>query len=178
VRSLYISLSPTLKRTSPRHISADVVVYLSDATHYDHLHFVVEATTFSADLNMSVAHDAGSAPSQMLVEAQTTQGPIAFELDALFQGTFDLATKSDKATIEHNEVSTSSDGSTLAAIISRWFQGKHHIVWDFSAPGRLLGWVGYGDRPGEHSRIEQSHISLSTSLSPVTLTLGEPPQSR
>ena len=103
--------------------------------------------------------------------ARTTQGPIYCSLDALFTGTFDISTKDAAADVLRNP-SAAQDEATMSSIISRWFSGGWNYVPDYNAPGRLLGWVGYGKRPNDGPG--QSHITCATSLSPVALTLDEP----
>ncbi|VDC07726.1 unnamed protein product [Peniophora sp. CBMAI 1063] len=153
-------------------IVADIV--LSDqctSTRKHHPHFEIHPNTFNAGLNMSISHATGSHPSRMFSMARTTQGPIYCSLDALFTGTFDLATKDAAADILRMPA-VAQDAMNISSIIARWFTGGWNMVPDYSAPGRMLGWVGYGKRPaGGHG---ESHISLATSLSPVRLSLDEP----
>ncbi|KZV73289.1 hypothetical protein PENSPDRAFT_750237 [Peniophora sp. CONT] len=153
-------------------IVADIVV--SDqctSTHQHHPHFEIHPNTFNAGLNMSISHASGSQPSKLWSMARTTQGPIHCSLDTLYTGTFDLSTKDASADVLRVPASA-QDAASMVNVLARWFTGGWNVVPDYGAPGRMLGWVGYGKRPADGHGM--SHISLTTSLSPVTLSLDEP----
>ncbi|KDQ57845.1 hypothetical protein JAAARDRAFT_58423 [Jaapia argillacea MUCL 33604] len=157
-------------------ITADVTLIAispSSTTPSHPPQFISEVTTFSGPLNIDVKHDPSSPPAHIHLRVQNNLDVANVALDSKFIGSFDVQTKFSPASIQElrgNETDPTGQ------------RRERTLVYDITSDSRMVGWVGWGNRPPTSAkwfggsrglRSTDGHVEMVSSLSPVLLQLGD-----
>jgi len=86
----------------------------------------------------------------------------------MYEGTFDLQTKLAKASVKEGD-----EKKTVADPLGE--RRKRVYQFDHLSSARILGWVGWGPRPGPTTKQNhQGHVEIVSSHNPVSLYLDGP----
>ncbi|KAI0266793.1 hypothetical protein BC834DRAFT_113583 [Gloeopeniophorella convolvens] len=132
--------------------------------------FQTKFKTFSAPMNISIAHVEDSKPARLGVFAENTQGTIDLALDHLYTGTFDLRTKAATASVKETIIYDEPDA---AGYRTEDEDEERELQLDHVSSEWTLGWIGSGRRPDDSDRYKQGHVELTNSLSPIDLRLAQ-----